>query len=434
MSQANIFKFLDRFLPSTAARLYLADIPINITTSSHQLYVETTTLPIVIYFQIDGEFWQIHPLQSYKDIVTPFLLPLRYQYCADFHVILCSVKQYEKYPTEITDIWRKYGYGVIVIDTYSEPPVKLLDYPLCQYVFPEVRRQVLDYVKQTKGIEYFREPFWIKNVNLKEKSYAPSPELVSLIKVQEKADSVSIEENYYEQEAREYEDLHSRLQKNKNTTFLEQQGFLLYTFKRIVSKLKLLLNIEDSSHTESMLLIDDAYNKEIITEDMKDILHAIRMERNKYSHKTSLKRPLSYKDLVAWYKVMKELEKIIPKNDLTKSIPESEISPKPKLTKTMMTKLPKQESKKLAYGLMKKQLESKSPEMIQTTQYNSFITKILDKYKINLANNPKIISVILADRIGREIDTDKLTLEIENCCKDIEPNKKNYPLLTSLGG
>ena len=436
MSQANIFKFIDRFLPSTVSRLYLADVPIKISSSKHQLHAETDTLPIIIYFQLDGEFWQIHPLQSYKDVVTPFLLPLQFQHCADFHVILCSVKQYEKYPTEITDIWRKYGYGVIVIDTYTEPPVKLIDYPLCQFVFPEIRRQVQGYVQKTKGIEFFREPFWIKNTNLKERSYTPAPELISLIKSTEVKSSENkiVTKTFHESEILSYEKIFTRLQKNESITVPEQQGFVLYIFKKIENTLKTLLPSEDDSSTDLFSLIDNAYEKQVISEDMKNFLHSIRKGRNSYVHNISDNNPLSNQDLLRWYRIMIELEKIIPQNEDsdTNSVPIPR--PKAKLTKTMLKKLPKQENKKLAYGQMRKQIASKAQGLMQTRSiyYNAFISKILAKYKINEINNPKIISVLLADRIGREIDTEKLAVEIETCCKDLQPDSKNYPLLASM--
>ena len=430
MSQANIFKFLDRFLPSTASRIYLSEVPIRITTSDDSIFLALKNIPIGIYFPLNGEFWQIHPLQSYKDIVTPFILPLQFQFCADFHLILCSVKQYEAYPKQITDIWRRYGFGVIIIDNHSEPPVKLVDYPLAQYVFPEVRHQVQDYVKETKGIEFFREPFWVKENDPKAVRLSPALELQSLLKTTKENNSEPKSSTFSEEEDQSYRQIIIRLQNNEIISIPEQQGLVTYIFKQIEYFLRSFVNSTEKNQLELIKLIDHAFEENFITEQVKNFLHTFRQGRNIFIHRRTEENPLSNIDLLTLCGIMQDLEKKVEENtSLAKS--NREII---KLTKKDLKHLPKKVSDKLPYGKVKRHIDSINAKKTKITPYNNFLTVILKKYNLSDITNPKILSYMLADKIQKDIDIEELSIEIESCCKDINPDKDNYPLLLSLGG
>jgi hypothetical protein len=377
-----------------------------------------------VFFQVDGEIWLVHPLQSFREVATPFLLPLRYQYCADYHLILCSVKQYEEYPDKITELWRKYGYGVIIIDHHSEPPIKLLDYPLTQFMFPEVRKQIHDYLKDTKNIQFFREPFWVKENDSSDCNFAPAPELLEITKIIEGKQANPKNNIFTNIEIQSYSELIKRLEENKPISLPEKQGLVLYLFKQLETSLRQITNNHDKS-SDMIHLINQSYDKKAFSSQMIDFLHEIRKKRNNLSHKDQTQDQFSAKEILLFVQV---IQKLSP-DKLQRKIS----TPKP-LIKKLLKSLPKQETEKLPYGSMKKELEKRSQMGQATLSYNPFLDSILKKFSITNAVNPKILTVMLLDKFKNNIDGNKLQLEVEECCKEHQPDISKYPLLQSLVG
>ena len=103
-----------------ALRIKLIDVQLELSSVKQSVIIPTINkFPFGLYFLSYGEICMIHRTFVFKDDYTPFLLPLCFSYIANTHIIITTPSFYQKYPPDLIEIYKKYGYGVYIIEINS---------------------------------------------------------------------------------------------------------------------------------------------------------------------------------------------------------------------------------------------------------------------------------------------------------------------------